>query len=341
MRDRKTEANAGYVNRGTNRRPSRRRRGKEPSVWRRAAQTLLENRILAGVSLAVTAVLVFSCAMVGVYAADYAAARRASGALREVYYLTEDERADADVAVSIETPQPTIPPRPAATAAAPIRMLGAVKYPGNPTRQISSRFERIRRQNADIVGWLTLEGLIDEAVVQRDNEYYLRRDYRGYHNENGAIFLDQDCALSTRPYTMTLYGHNMKSGAMFGGLRNYEDIGFYRGSPLFTFDTMYEDGRYVIFCVATVSLDQDDWDYVNLSGLYAMNVARREAGIRALERASLFTSALDVAPDDQLVLLVTCVGDEDERRIVAARRVRDGEDEDALKRQVSESARRK
>ena len=31
--------------------------------------------------------------------------------------------------------------------------------------------------------------MLDEAVVQRDNSYYLNRDYRGYHNANGAIFL--------------------------------------------------------------------------------------------------------------------------------------------------------
>ena len=34
---------------------------------------------------------------------------------------------------------------------------------------------------------------------------------------------------------------------------------------------------------------------------------------------------------NQLLLLVTCVDKDDERRVVAARRVRDGEDENELK----------
>ena len=43
---------------------------------------------------------------------------------------------------------------------------------------------------------------------------------------------------------------------------------------------------------------------------------------------------VDVNTDDQLLLLVTCNGDDTERRIVAARRVRDGESEDGLTRVV-------
>lgn len=59
---------------------------------------------------------------------------------------------------------------------------------------------------------------------------------------NGAIFLDESCDLSTRPYTLMLYGHNMKSGAMFGNLRNYENLTYYKNNPFIKFDTAYEDG---------------------------------------------------------------------------------------------------
>lgn len=57
-------------------------------------------------------------------------------------------------------------------------------------------------------------------MVQRDNTYYLNRDYLGYHNDNGAIFLDMGCDLTGNPKALILYGHNMKTGAMFGNLRN-------------------------------------------------------------------------------------------------------------------------
>ena len=46
---------------------------------------------------------------------------------------------------------------------------------------------------------------------------------------------------------------------------------------------------------------------------------------------------LPVEYDDQLLLLVTCVDNDDERRVVAARRVRDGENEKELKKVVERS----
>ena len=234
-------------------------------------------------------------------------------------------------------------PPPADTPMATINPLGTLPpqtYPQNPYRLISERFRKLRRQNEDIVGWLTIDGLLSEAVVQRDNTYYLRRDYRGCHHENGAIFLDEARSLHSRPYTLTLYGHNMKSGAMFGNLRNYENISFYHRNPFIGFDTIYENGRYVIFSVASVSIDVRSLRY---SGFYRLDTCtslEREAIIKRLCELSEHTCTVEVSHDDQLLLLVTCVGDDDDRRIVAARRIREGESEDELYRSIQLSQRR-
>lgn len=215
--------------------------------------------------------------------------------------------------------------------------LPAVSYPSNPNRTISSRFAKIRRQNSEIIGWLTLEGLLSEAVVQRDNTYYLTRDYQGYHNVNGAIFLEERVNLSTRPYTLTLYGHNMKTGAMFGCLRNYEDIGYYRRNPFIEFDSIYEDGKYVIFAISEVSIDSR---YGNYNGFYHLNscsVAERKEIIDGLFKFSAYVCPIDVSVDDQLLLLVTCVGADSERRVLAARRIRSDESETRLFSQAQEA----
>ena len=52
--------------------------------------------------------------------------------------------------------------------------------------------------------------------------------------------------------------------------------------------------------------------------------------IDALCRLSKHTCTVDVTAEDQILLLVTCVGDDTDRRVVAARRVRDGETEGRL-----------
>ena len=303
--------------------------------------------------LVVSAVVLVVCVWKLVsYAGDYVRSARISAELRKIYeenlptealptevLLTEAPPAtdtpyvvmayaETPMAQPVETPVPTIDP---------LATPEPKPYPLNPYKVISERFRKLRRQNEDIVGWLTLGELLSEAVVQRDNSYYLRRDYRGYHNINGAIFLDEDCGLSTRPHTMILYGHNMKTGAMFGCLRNYENLIYYHNSPFVTFDTMYEDGRYVIFSVAEVSLDARSRVF---SGFYRLTYCtnmERAAIIDELCRLSKHTCTVDVNADDQILLLVTCVGDDTDRRVVAARRVRDDESEDQLFRQVQSS----
>ena len=51
---------------------------------------------------------------------------------------------------------------------------------------------------------------------------------------------------------------------------------------------------------------------------------------------AVLTSPVDVNAQDQLLLLITCVDDDNERRILAARRVRENETEQELIRQVRE-----
>ena len=287
-------------------------------------------------------VLVFSATQLILYAMDYASSQRVSDDLRDIYYASETSEPTAAPAAAQATAQTTAENRiTAAPAAQPTdrpkaaTVLPKVPYPLNPYGVVSERFSQLRRQNIDIVGWLTVPGLIDQAVVQRDNEYYLRRDYLGRHNNNGALFLDETCNTSTRPYTLMIYGHNMQSGAMFGSLRNYEHISFFRDNPFITFDTAWEQGRYVVFAVGTVSTGKLDKNYVDFGKLMSSTVSWRDEAIGQLVRASVFTNVIDVRADDQLLLLITCVDDDEERRVLCARRIRDGESEEALRRQLS------
>lgn len=280
--------------------------------------------------LPAAALVIFGAARLIGYGADWLSARNTARELREVYY-------DAATETPTAAPTPTPTPAPTAIAAAtplpaqtPGTSLPSLAYPNNPKMQISSRFKVLRKESKYIVGWLTVSSILDEPMVQRDNEYYLTHDAKGKENVNGALFLDAAISLKTRPYTLTVYGHNMKSGAMFGSLRNYENSGYYHSAPIITFDTMYETGRYVIFSVGTVSTDAGARNSVDFLALLSSDISQRQSAIDSLQKASLFTNKIDVTPDDQLLLLVTCTEKDEERRVVAARHVRDGEDENTL-----------
>ena len=216
-----------------------------------------------------------------------------------------------------ESIDPTAPPR-------------VSDWPGNPSMTVSPALKKLQRQNKDVVGWLSIPEMLSQAVVQRDNTYYLKRDYLGYHNANGALFLEESISLKTRPDTYIIFGHNMKTGDMFGSLRLYEDVGYYRRHAVIDFNALYEDGQYVVFSIADVDTVQGMKHYAPFMQLPSMEEKARADCIQNLQAYSLISSPIAVSPDDQLLLLVTCEGTEESRRVVAARRLREGETEEAL-----------
>lgn len=295
----------------------------------RRHRRLLYLLCLAGLAL-LTAAVSYSAVRIGLYLVQGRRSAQLNRELQAIYRSATEP-----------LPAPETESMPAAAGEAQAeKLLPALQYPPLGTA-LRTRFLQLQRRNADIIGWLSVGGLLEEAVVQRDNAYYLKRDSLGYHNVNGAIFLDEACSLRERPYTYILYGHNMKTQAMFGCLHRYEEPDFYRANPFITFDTCHEAGRYVIFAVANVSLDSKAPDYLDLNKLNSTTVMWREAVIKQLAAQSRYTAVVDVAPDEQVLLLVTCRDEEgDERRVIAARRIRAAEEEEALLAAFQSSYRR-
>ena len=170
------------------------------------------------------------------------------------------------------------------------------------------------------MGWLKMDDL-DEPVAQKDNDFFLDHDAAGLHNINGAIFMDENTKLLTRPYTVFLYGHNMKSGAMFGNLRKYRKPEYCQAHRDLSFETLYEEGQYEIFAVTMIRVTPGLSGYLNLWDLDSADRAVRRETISQLRKNSQYYSTLKVGEEDQLLLLITCEGGDDQRLVVAAKRV--------------------
>ena len=205
--------------------------------------------------------------------------------------------------------------------------LPVVEYGNN--YEVVPHVQQLKRKSEYVVGWLKMDDL-EEPVVQKDNSYFLNRDATGKKNPNGALFLDESISLRTRPYTLVIYGHNMKSGEMFGRLRKFQESPVFYGHRILTFDTIYEDGKYALFAAGELGLIPGVGNYVDFSALFSVDTGLRRQAIRQLEQASVCGSAIDVKPEDQLLLLLTCTSDDDHRTFLAARRLREGEDENAI-----------
>ncbi len=211
----------------------------------------------------------------------------------------------------------------------PDGLLTAVRYPDNDPPMLRERFAKLRRKSPYIVGWLQAGDIVDEAVVQKDNDFFLTRDATGHSNYNGALFLDEDITLRTRPFSLVIYGHNMKSGAMFGELSRFENSAYFYRHRILTLDTIYEDGRYVAFAAGEIRVVPGEGNSLDFDALFSSDAQRRARVIRQLEMASACGNVTDVQPEDQLLILLTCNDDSDRRTFVAARRLRNGESEDS------------
>lgn len=268
------------------------------------------------------------------YLSDLTASRQTRRELQQIHDQAVPDQ-EASVQTMAETVLPAVTPvsvtgtpQPADTVipggSAGDRILQPVQYPDNPGLKMSERFIKLRKKGQYIIGWISFDGT-DEPVAQKDNSYFLKRDATGKKNSNGAIFLDAGIGLLTRPYTVILYGHNMKSGNMFGRLKKYKESAYLYQHRIITFDTLYEDGQYAVFAVMDMDTTPGTARWYDLWSLTAESYAEREEAIRTLERRSVVSNVLDVQADDQILLLVTCLDGDTERLVVAARRLREGE----------------
>ena len=120
----------------------------------------------------------------------------------------------------------------------------------------------------------------------------------------------------------------------------FDNISFYRKYPFIDFTSIYEEGSYVIFSVGSVSTDENDPNFLDFFGLASNRKDKRRQAIETIQAVSAFTETIDVVIDDQILLLVTCEDQEENRRVVAARRIRDGEDRSELKKKAEAAVKR-
>lgn len=84
--------------------------------------------------------------------------------------------------------------------------------------------EALRRLNEEYEAWLYIPGTAVDHPVTRpaDNRRYLTRTFLGGENACGCLFFEASCTPG-RSMNTVIHGHNMRSGAMFGGLKQYLD----------------------------------------------------------------------------------------------------------------------
>ncbi|MDR2519449.1 MAG: class B sortase [Eubacteriaceae bacterium] len=181
---------------------------------------------------------------------------------------------------------------------------------GKAKTRLLPDWDGLMPQNSDLVGWIYLDGAyIDYPVLQGDdNNYYLRHTFRKASNGSGSIFLDYRNSKSFTDQNTVIYGHSMKTGTMFGKLKNYNSQSTYERDPVISVYTPDKVFHYQIFSAITVDAM---YDYRQPS--YGEDFA---GFLKALKSKSVIRSSAKVGASDRIVTLSTCTSSIENGRFV-------------------------
>lgn len=185
-------------------------------------------------------------------------------------------------------------------------------------------------ENPDFCGWLTIADTpVDYPVMHcaDDNDFYLSHNFYGEADVNGLLVLDKRCVRSGEENHLLIHGHNMKSGFLFGSLKNYKDPDYCAAHPYLIYDSLYGRRTYEVFAVFLSSVDLADtadfhyYDYIDIGSeedfTTYVNTARQQ---------SLYPLEVPVQYGDYLLTLSTCDYSKENGRLVIVARCAVGED---------------
>ena len=177
------------------------------------------------------------------------------------------------------------------------------------TPDILDEYVTLYELNKKLVGWIKIDGTkVDYPVLQTgNNDYYLDHNFDQEEDRNGSIFLDKECSIWPRSQNLILYGHNMRSGKMFGTLKSYKDESFYKKHPQLQFDTLYEKGTYdIMYVFSEVVHDETEVAFKYYQFISANSEVEYNSYMNDMAEMSLYDTGVTSTYGDALITLSTC-----------------------------------
>ncbi|WP_426349091.1 class B sortase [Alloiococcus sp. CFN-8] len=177
------------------------------------------------------------------------------------------------------------------------------------------RFAALKEINADVVAWVHVPNTnIDYPVVQGDdNSYYLDHTVEGYTSRVGAIFMDYRNKLSDESvptdYNTIIYGHHLKSGAMFTSLKEFKDEAFFNINRYIYIDTPEGTLIYEIF---SVIITEADYNYIET---YFQSGEDFLSFVSDIQKRALFNRDTIIREEDKILTLSTCTYEYEDARL--------------------------
>lgn len=193
----------------------------------------------------------------------------------------------------------------------------AQQLPDIPVKNID--WDELSSINPDIYAWIYVPGTsIDYPVLQHetDDSYYLSHNMDGSKGRPGCIYTEKANSKAFTDYNTIIYGHNMKSGAMFRTLHNFEDSTVFDTNKYVYIYTKEKTFVYEIFSAYTSGaehiLAKYKFDSPQNMQSY-LDDALKQAYNNGYVRKSV-----NVDGNSAIITLSTCTTDSDKRYLVQA-----------------------
>lgn len=165
--------------------------------------------------------------------------------------------------------------------------------------------------NEDMAGWLVIPGtVIDYPIMWTpdDENYYLYRDFNKADNANGCLILDTDSSLNPLTTNLIIHGHNMKSGAMFGNLTDYENEDYYKEHKQIILYTEECQHNYEVIAVFRSQVYKKSDDVFKFYKFFEANSEEEFNDFYDnIKKLSIYDTGVSAEFGDNFITLSTCV----------------------------------
>lgn len=162
----------------------------------------------------------------------------------------------------------------------------------------------LRELNPEVVGWIEIPdtGISYPLLQGDDNQYYLKHTWLGDSSSVGAIFMEETNSPDLSDFNTIVYGHKLRSGAMFAGLLAYESPDFCKEHPSVYIVDDAGLHRYDVFAAHAVGVREIVYR-LDLAG-----EARQEEFIQFCLDRSVIDTGIVPELGDRILTLSTCTG---------------------------------
>lgn len=155
-------------------------------------------------------------------------------------------------------------------------------------------------KGTDVIAWVELDDISYPIVHGENNDIYLHHSYDGQYTFSGSIFMNSHNSRYFKDNNTVIYGHNMRSGDMFGRLAKYMDKDYSSADEFYIYRP---DGTKHIYKMYSIAPTVYNSEFYNISFDTAEDYREYQEKIK---KESLIDYGMDVNIQRKMVTLSTC-----------------------------------